>query len=359
MTARSRESLWTLLVAHGLAAGELPAHSEQRSPWYVRVMLGIAGWIGALFLFGFVGAMFEFVLKSAFTSIAAGALACAGAAAIFRFRPKGDFAGQFGFAMSLAGQGLICYGLTQWFRTELWATALLMAAVQAVLFVLVPNFGHRVWVAWSGAFAAALALGDLKLHALTPALVTAAFAWLWIREFDYGSRGPVIRAAGYGLALASTQVTVMHGEQLARQLFGESAGPLGGALGIWLGAVLSAAVLLWAVMLLLRREGVALASAPGRIALTGTAILSLASFNAPGVGPATAILVVGYANGKRVLAGLGVIALLGYLAHYYYVLHATLLEKSVLLACTGVALLAARLALHRWWPVRTKDASHA
>jgi hypothetical protein len=356
MTLRSRESLWALLVARGLAAGELPAHSEERSPWYVRAMLGIAGWIGALFLFGFVGAMFEFVLKSAFASIAVGALACAGAASIFRFRPKGDFAGQFGFAVSLAGQGLICYGLAQWFDTELWPTALLMAAVQATLFFLVPNFGHRVWVVSTGVFAAALALGDLRLHTLTPALVTAALAWLWLREFDHGAKGVVIRATGYGLALASLLVTVMHGEWLARELFGRGSGPLGGAIGIWLGALLSAAVLLWAVVLLLQREGVALTSAPGAIALAGAAILGIASFKAPGIGPAAAILVVGYANGNRVLAGFGVIALLGYLAHYYYVLHATLLEKSILLACTGVALLAARFALHRWWPVRTEQA---
>jgi len=33
-------------------------------------------------------------------------------------------------------------------------------------------------------------------------------------------------------------------------------------------------------------------------------------------------------------------------------LHATLLEKSVLLVCAGAALLMARIALHRWWPER-------
>jgi uncharacterized membrane protein len=115
-------------------------------------------------------------------------------------------------------------------------------------------------------------------------------------------------------------------------------------------------VLLWAVVLLLQREGVAPTSGPGAIALAGAAILGLASFKAPGVGPAAAILVIGYANGNRLLAGLGVIGLLGYLAHYYYVLHATLLEKSILLACAGLALLAVRLALHRWWPVRTEKA---
>jgi uncharacterized membrane protein len=68
--------------------------------------------------------------------------------------------------------------------------------------------------------------------------------------------------------------------------------------------------------------------------------------------------VVGFANGNRVLIGLGIAALVGYLSHYYYSLQATLLEKSVLLMCTGLVLLAARFALHRWWPL-SKEQAHA
>jgi hypothetical protein len=313
-------------------------------------MLGVAGWIGALFLFGFVGAFFEFVMRNAFAAIAAGGLVCAGAAFLFRADPKGDFTAQFGLAASLAGQSLIVYGLAKWFGPKIWPIASTMAAVQGTLFVLVPNFIHRVWVAWTGVAAAAYALGDLRLHMIAPGLATAAFAWLWIREFDFAAKGAALRAGGYGLALATMQVTVMHGELWVQWLYGRGSGPLGGELGLWIGTALSAAVLLWAVVLLLRREGVALASGPGRIALAGAAILALASLKAPGVGPAAAILVVGFGNANRVLAGLGILALLGYLSHYYYALDVTLLEKSALLASTGVALLLARAALQRWWP---------
>jgi uncharacterized membrane protein len=197
------------------------------------------------------------------------------------------------------------------------------------------------------------------MHPFSPALITAAFAWVWIREFEYAAKGALARAGGYGLALAAMQVTVMHGELWTQWLYDKAGGPLGGHLGTWLGAVLSAAVLVWAAFLLLRREQVALGSARGRIALAGAAILGLASLKAPGIGPAAAILVVGYANGNRVLAGLGILALLGYLSHFYYALHATLLEKSAILACTGIALLAARLAVHRFWPDEAKEVSRA
>jgi uncharacterized membrane protein len=56
---------------------------------------------------------------------------------------------------------------------------------------------------------------------------------------------------------------------------------------------------------------------------------------------------------------LGIFSLLGYLSQYYYAMQLTLLEKSAVLACTGVALLAARLALLRYWPATKEGTSHA
>ena len=49
------------------------AAGEARAPWYVRVMLGIAGWIGAMFLLGFVGAGFAFVMRSSGAMFVVGA----------------------------------------------------------------------------------------------------------------------------------------------------------------------------------------------------------------------------------------------------------------------------------------------
>lgn len=358
MNAMTREALWGRLRDGTLVEGALPERGETRSPWFVRAMLGFSGWIGALFLFMFVGAFFTFAMKNAFAAIGIGAGACAAAAFLFRSDRKGDFTAQFAFAVSLAGQGLILYGLGKWFGKEIWLSALAMAAVQSALFVLVSNFLHRVWAAWTAAAALAFALSDVRLYTIAPPLLTAAFVWVWIREFDFGAKATQLRAAGYGLALASMQVTMMHGDLWVRWFLGRNGGPLGGWIGYWLGAVLSAAVLAWTVVMLLKREGVGLGTGPGRIALAGAAILGLASLKAAGVGPAAAILVVGYANGNRVLAGLGIVALLGYLSHYYYSLQATLLEKSAILAATGLALLIARAALRLWWP-KQAQAGHA
>lgn len=359
MSTVTRSDLWAGLSRAGLVEGEMPAHGEAKSPWFVRLMLGFAGWLGALFLLGFVGAGFAFVMRSAEASLVVGAGACAAAVAIFRAAPRSDFTAQFGLAVSLAGQALLMFGLSKWFGRSLQSAALVFAIQEAVLFFLVPNYLHRVLCAWWGALALAWVIVDAGYYALAPALVTAGFLWVWLAEFDFGRRAAMARAGGYGLALAAVQTAVMHGDLwyawMARHGLGSAAGM---SAMDWLGRGASAAVLLWAVVRLLAREGLALGSGQGRIGLAGALILGAASLKAPGVGPAAAILVVGYANGNRVLAGLGIAALLGYLSHYYYSLQATLLEKSAILAGTGLALLAARLVLHRWWP-EEKEATHA
>ncbi|MBS0335402.1 MAG: DUF4401 domain-containing protein [Proteobacteria bacterium] len=351
MNAMARSELWDRLRSGGLVEGEMPPAGDAAVPWYVRVMLGIAGWIGAMFLLSFVGAAFALLLKSSGAAFVVGAGACAAAVSIFRVAPKSDFVAQFGLATSLAGQMMMAFAAAQWMERSAIGIALYVTLQQALLFVLVPSFTHRLWAAWSGVLAATYAMLDAGLFALTPAATSAAFLWLALSEFRLARHGAMVRAGIYGLALAATQTAVLHGSLVAGWILGRAGhGVSLGEPAVWLGRVASAAVLLWAVAMLLRREGLSLSSGPGRVGLAGALVLGLVSIKAPAVGPAAAILIVGYANADRVLAGLGIFALLGYLSHFYYALHATLLEKSVLLAATGAALLGVRLAMRLWWP---------
>jgi hypothetical protein len=335
----------------GLVVGEMPVGGDASAPWFVRVMLGIAGWIGALFLLGFVGAGFAFVFRNSGAAAVLGAAACAAAVAIFRVAPKNDFVAQFGLAVSLAGQALLVYAVGDWMDGSIVAIAFFVALQQALLFVLVPSFVHRLWAVWSGVVAATIALMDAGLFGFVPAVTTAAFAWVALSEFRVARHGPLVRAGVYGLALAAGQVAVLPGGLLSELFYGHSHRGLSlGMPGVWLARLALAAVLVFAAVVLLRRERVALDSGPGRIGLAVALLLGLVSIKAPGVGPAAVILIVGYANADRVLTGLGIVALLGYLSQYYYSLHATLLEKSGLLVAAGLALLLVRLAMKYVWP---------
>ena len=83
-------------------------------------------------------------------------------------------------------------------------------------------------------------------------------------------------------------------------------------------AGLGGIALLWAVWQLLIREAVDPTASAGGCFLAAAGILSLATLKAPGLAPASLILLLGFGNGNRVLSGLGVAALLGYLSFYYY-----------------------------------------
>jgi uncharacterized protein DUF4401 len=360
MSTVTRLDLWARLEKARLVEGNLPEAGEASSPWFIRVMLGFAGWLGALFLLGFVGAAFAFVFRNASAAVFVGAGACAAAVAIFRSAPKSDFMAQFGLAVSFAGQALLLYGMSQWFREfgpRQFAWCFLLQ--EAALFVLVPNFLHRVICALGGSLAAIWLIMDAGLIAFAPAAITAAFLAVWLSEFRLERAGPLLRAGGYGIALAAMLTEIVHGGLWFGWLLRTGhAQPLDGAAVEWLGRGASALVLVAAVVALLRREGLALSSPQGRVGLAAALILGAASFKAPGVGPAAAVLIVGYANGNRVLAGLGIVALLGYLSHYYYSLDTTLLYKSGLLAATGAALLAARFVMQRWWQ-EEKEVAHA
>lgn len=350
LSAAQRQEAWARLAAAGLVEGEEPPARVPGSPWFVRVMLGFAGWIGALFLLGFGGALFSSLFDKALLALLIGSILCAAAIFLFRLRGDNDFVGQFAFALSLAGQALLLVGIGNLFDTWTAGIALAAAVVEAALFFLAPSFLHRVWTAGAAALAVVFALASWHVSFLAPGLLTAAFAWVWLRELEEPRRGELWRAGGYGLTLAAVVTLFL------LDLFSEAVLPVGArpegtlllVLGPYLGAAVSGAALIYAVVRLLDRERVPLSSGPARTALAGAALLALATLAAPGLAPAIAILVLGYANGNRVLTGLGILVLLGYLSYYYYSLETTLLLKSALLMGVGSALLVVRLALHRW-----------
>lgn len=351
MSRPEAQALWLRLRAAGLVAGERPPPGMPASPWFVRVMLGVAGWIGAVFLLIFVGLGLKFVMNSPAAMFASGLIACAAAGALFHARPDSDFATQFGLASSLAGQGLVLGALAKGLHGDTSAIALSMGLFQAVLFFAVPNFVHRVWTAWTGAYAIVYAVAVWRLQAYVPVLLSAACAWIWLNEFRYAQRGPMLRAGGYGLVLAL--MAAVNTQAMMADAWLSTAGigrPPEDGYHLWIGAGMSGVVLLWTVWRLLLREGVQPASGAGWRILVAAGVLVIATLKAPGLAPATLILLLGFGNGNRVLAGLGVAALLGYLSFYYYSLEATLLHKSALMAVTGAALLAARFVLQQAWP---------
>jgi hypothetical protein len=340
--------LWERLRADGAVEGELPGAGRPVSPWYVRAMLGIAGWIGALFLFGFVAAAFAFILDDAAFAAVAGAACCAAAMLLFRSFDGNDFAEQFGLAVSLVGQVLLIVGLAQFMKLDDPAFYLAVAATQAGLALVVSNFLHRVLAAGGAAVALALAINQMALHGLAVPLLCAALAMVWLEPKLWAGRGGLWRPIGYGLVLALLLVETfrLFGAEYWLGLAKEKAGWLA-LYGPLLGRALTAALLVCTAVIMSRRQGFAPGGRTSLSAAGAAIVFGLLSLEAPGLASAMLVLLLGFAAGNRILAALGILSLLGFVAHFYYSLHASLLEKSGILAVTGLCLLVAHFALAR------------
>jgi hypothetical protein len=352
----SRQRLWETLCAAGVASSQAPVDDTPHSPWYVRAMLGVAGWIAAAFLFGFVGQALPWVVDSKTAALAVGALMIAAAYALFRVEVGRDFVGQFALAMSLAGQALAAVGVFGVFQRDTLAWTAIGAG-EMLLAVLLPSFVHRVWSGYVAAMCAALALVEGGAAVLAVGVVGAGAAWLWSRELAWAARSSVVRPIAYGLTLGLIQI---QGDALFMQgLLGMLAEDRDQAAWAqpWVGQVLTGLVLVGAVAHLVASDS-RLARRDAMIALAAAVGFALLSLRAPGIATGVVLVALGFAGGNRVLTGLGIAALLFYLGAYYYTLQATLLAKSAVLAATGAALLAARWALARWL-FRGREEAHA
>jgi hypothetical protein len=349
--------LWARLSADGHVEGERPEPDRPASPWYVRVMLGIAGWIGAGFLILFVGAAFAFILEDAAFAAVAGLICCAAAFGLFRAFEGNDFAEQFGLAVSLAGQVLIIVGLSQSLQTDDPAFYLAVAATQAALAAAVPNFLHRLLASGGAAIATALAIQQMSLHGLAAPLLCAGLAWIWLEPQLWAGKGRIWRPVGYGLVLALMLIETFRllGAGLGL-VVGSATAPWIAQYGPLLGRALTAAVLVWATLVVVRREGYAPPSRIGLAAVGAAVLFGLLALQMPGLASALLILLLGFSAGSRIVVGFGMLGLLGFVAHFYYSLHATLLAKSGILAVTGLCLLIAWFVLRRGFPSSGREA---
>lgn len=345
--SRHTQTLWLQLQAHGLVDGELPLSDHDRSPWYIKVLLGFSGWLAAIFLMGFVGVGLEFIIKDPAASFITGIIMIAIAFAVLRI-PKNEFVEHLALAISLAGQGWVLFSLFDFMDGQYGGVWFLIGLVELFLALLMPNFVHRVF----SSFAAAIAFSIALIYGDTPYLFSGvimfAAAWLWLHEFNYPQQLQKIQATAYGLVLALIPLkgTTLFGQEMLSWNYRYS--EIQPWTQPWMGEVLTGMVTLFVVYTLLQRYTRDVLQRIPLFILGGTLILCLVSLEARGLTVGMTILILGFANSNRVLMGLGIISLLFYISTYYYLLDTSLLNKSFSLIAIGIVL----LALH--WFMKNK-----
>lgn len=310
------------------------ALAAQRSslPWYAEAIAAIGGWLAALILTIAVAALVGGVTESELLLGVLGAGLTAAAAFAHR-KATGAFGHQFTLALMLAGQSLMVGSVAV--STESVTAAAIAAVVLALVLVpLVPDRMHQFVTVAAAALMSLAALmmdggtGGAQIFALLT--VPAGVALLL-----YPTRPLDSRPAAFVLLLAGPVCDVLASFAADTGLFLWTG--WGGRLAYLIG-------LGWPLALLWRQAG-----RHGRLLAAGVAAVGLtAALLLPaGLVAGLMFMVLAFAIGSRLLAGLGVAVEIVVMTRFYYDLQFDLLAKSVLLAVVGGVLLALWLAWRR------------
>lgn len=309
-------------------------------PWYVRTMVGFGAWLASLLLIGFVAGI-GFAAKGGFTVIGLGMIV---AAVMLRKRFDTDFVVQSTLAVSLAGQALLAFGVSEFKASSDFEVVLLVVVIMStVLFVIFPDRIHRVLMVLFVTSALTILMYIWELNAIVPFLGPAwasALVLLYKRQSQFlaSGQGALVRPLMTGLMLSAFGCLLVSTIYVLPELGVDYAfyprpwisSLLLGALFIYLGTDI------WPQLL----TGTPRLAAPVIYGLMGVVIA--AAWAVPGLLLAMVVVMLGAASGNRVLIGAGVTFLAVFLATYFYGIQITMLTKSVTLVASGTAVLLAR-----------------
>ena len=320
---------WQRLLAASLVEGEAPL--DEQPHWSSRFLLGIVGWLAALFLLFFLFMAFEGVIREANHALAMGAILMAAALGLNRKASRGDLWDQFVLALALAADAWLLYGLID--RVDLHS-AILWLGLCALSLGIAALFEHwliRLFHSFAAAILLTLGLACLGLQLLALPLVMGALTACWLLAERQPGRHQLYESLTLGLALSLLVLGRLHhplwdgGASMLDEL-GHSRLPL------WINPLLCAALLLGVMVRL-------------KLPLLYGLPLVLISAIIPGMGAGALVLVLGFYAGSLGLMTLAGLLLLGFGSLYYYDLGLTLMTKSWLLLGSGALLLGARQLL--------------
>ena len=342
MTIKTSE-LWLKLEEKGIIQADDAKHIAVISPWYIKVLLAISGWLGALFLLCFVFIALFWFIESLVASLFVSVVLIFIAYRIL-LRPNNEFYEHLGLAISISGQVLFIRVISDWESSLM--ISLTLAIFQGLLTYFMPSFLHRFFstIFTAGALAASLAiLGAPQLMASGLIFVTA---WLCLNEFSFAKQYQRVSAVMYGLVVSTLLLNcnALFGTDVDSSLhrLSETAMQMPG----WVSVAIYIIALVFTVWQLLVANRVGLNTGFSKLVLLFALLLGLVTLNAPGIGVCLVILLVGFAHSNRVLVGLAISSLVVYSSTYYFMMEETLLYKSGLLLVVAALMLLGRFLLN-------------
>lgn len=321
-------------------------------PWYLAVLQGGAGWVAALFSLGFM-ASFTFLLFGNGSEMAG--FMVMGTIYLFiglyidrKCAAQQYFLQQLAFVCQLSGLLAMGWVLLDWFSYRHMLPFYSLYTLILVAYCLASRNVLGIFV--NGLSMAACIGGifyELQILSLLPLvlLALAVLLCLNILRFPrYYQRLLILSYAFSSWAIVAQVLVKLSGENINvidNELF---------TLSIWswlLPWLFSLVVSVYLVFTIFQQRQLSLQSRQGYCALAGIVFLGVISIPMSGLNSALLFLLLGLYMHDKVISVLGICSLPVFMSVYYYSLHATLLEKSLLLMGLGLLMLLARWMVSR------------
>lgn len=338
------------------------------SPWFISLLFGFSGVFASLFFIGFLTLILDNtgLLDSTLALFIIGAILSVSGGFLFynaRLRHSA-FWNSLAFAVTLAGQGYIAYALLASEITEPLSIVLLFL-VQLLMTVVIPNFVYRLLSATLALVCLLYLLNYYHLSEVSLGLLALITSVTHLQRYTLAVFIPrkwrmnaleIMSAMGYASAYVLLSISVYF---IAAE-YGNSLNNYGEAFSYnyYLAQGLLTLASLYAAYLILKRYQVKLRSIAGLLISAAILLLGIMSIYVSGLLATSLIIIIATANSQRVLLGLSVIALLGYIFWYYYQLDTSLLVKSVSLFVIGIALLLLRWLLIKSYFAQIKSSAN-
>ncbi|GIU07748.1 MULTISPECIES: DUF4401 domain-containing protein [unclassified Shewanella] len=349
--------LWSSLFKLNLTSQDEFPEEEDRSPWYIQFMQSVAAWIASLFILAFGISFFNLFLDDLDTGFAAvmGIFYTALALVIYRtLADKQVFLNQMAFALSLCGLLSLGYGMTDWFshiNAEVFGLAwyLTFGGILLIQWYLIEHVSHQYVMSFGMIACLVGACYELGLLELVPSLIMILFAGVWLNHSKTAKHFAAMGALGYMLALWLVLIQL---PLLISQSNFSNHGEFP-HLAQWSNSLSVISTLIIALVLLsriLKPLSISITSKQGLSIIVALFALAGLSIVMTGLSASLLVLLIGFYIRERLIAVLGIVGMLSFIAWYYYNLQLPLLDKSIWLVALGLLLLFAKLVLNKLQP---------
>ena len=341
------------------------------SPWFISLLFGFSGVFASLFFIGFLTLILDNtgLLDSTLALFIIGAiLSVIGGFLFYNARIRhSPFWNSLAFAITLAGQGYIAYALLASEIAEP-LNIMLLLLVQLLMTVAIPNFIYRLLSATLALSCLFYLLNYYHLSEVSLGLLALITSVTHLQRYRLAAFIPtkwrmnaleITNAIGYASAYVLLSVSVYfiaaeYGNSFnSFNSYGEAF-----SYNYYLAQGLLTLASLYAAYLILKRYQVKLLSAAGLLISAAIVLLGIMSIYVSGLLATSLIIIIATANSQRVLLGLGIIALVGYIFWYYYQLDTSLLVKSISMLVIGIALLLLRWVLIKGYFAHIKPSAN-